>query len=101
MKTLNIRIRLDYFLVTMLLYKLFDFRRGPQGYGMSVVYRGLDKYDRNNTGIFVSQVVPGGAAVRAGLNKDDRILRINKKSPRNIEEAIEILKKSKVKLCCD
>jgi len=78
MKTLNIRIR-----------------RGPQGYGMSVVYRGLDKYDRNNTGIFVSQVVPGEAAVRAGLNKDDRILRINKKSPRNIEEAIEILRKSK------
>ena len=66
---------------------------------MSVVYRGLDKYDRNNTGIFVSQVVPGGAAVRSGLNKDDRILRINKKSPRNIEEAIEILRKSKVKFC--
>ena len=79
------------------MYK-YNFRRGPQGYGMSVVYHGLDKYDRSNTGIFVSQVVPGGAAVRSGLNKDDRILRINKKSPRNIEEAIEILRQSKVKL---
>ena len=70
-------------------------RRGSQGLGLSLIYRGRDKFDRRDTGLYISQVVPGGAAMRAGLRKGDKILSINKKSPKKIEEAIEILKKAK------
>lgn len=35
--------------------------------------------------------------MRAGLEKEDRVMRINNKTPRNIQDAIEILRKSKVK----
>ena len=34
--------------------------RGSRGFGLSLIYRGLDKYDEKDTGIFVARVVPGG-----------------------------------------
>ena len=73
-----------------------------------MVYRGQDQ------GVFVSQVgamsrvtchvyhvsrvqvVGGGAAARAGLRRGDRVVRINSKVPRSLEEAVSLLKKSKV-----
>ena len=42
------------------------------------------------------QVVGGGAAARAGLRRGDRVVRINSKVPRSLEEAVSLLKKSKV-----
>ena len=42
------------------------------------------------------QVVSGGPAMRAGLEREDRVVRINNKTPRNIQDAIEMLRKSKV-----
>ena len=63
-----------------------------------MVWRGQDKYDRGDTGLFVSQVVSGGAAMRAGLRAQDRLVRINKKIPRTIEEAVDLMKMAKVVL---
>ena len=34
--------------------------RGSRGFGLSLIYRGLDKYEEKDTGIFVARVVPGG-----------------------------------------
>ena len=39
--------------------------------------------------------------MRAGLQKEDRVVRINNKTPRNIQDAIEILRKSKVNIVKD
>ena len=63
-----------------------------------MVYRGQDKYNVGDTGLFVSQVVTGGAAMRSGLMTNDKLVRINKKTPRTIEEAVDLMKKSKVRL---
>lgn len=60
------------------------------------MYRGHDKYNDGDTGLFVSQVVSGGAAMRSGLRTNDRLVRINKKTPKSIEEAVDLMKKSKV-----
>ena len=37
--------------------------RGSRGFGLSLIYRGLDKYEEKDTGIFVARVVPGGTQV--------------------------------------
>ena len=37
--------------------------RGSRGFGLSLIYRGLDKYEEKDTGIFVARVVPGGNVV--------------------------------------
>ena len=42
-------------------------KRGSKGYGLSLVFRGLDKYQEKDTGIFVSRVLPGGQSERGGL----------------------------------
>ena len=70
-------------------------RKGSQGLGLSLIYRGRDRFDKRDTGLYISQLVPGGAAVRAGLRKEDRIVMINKKCPKTMEESIGILKKAK------
>ena len=38
--------------------------RGSRGFGLSLIYRGLDKYEEKDTGIFVARVVPGGEISR-------------------------------------
>ena len=78
MKTLNIKLK-----------------KGSHGLGLSLIFKGRDKYSQDQTGLYISQLVPGGPALRSGLKKEDKILMINKKSPKNIEESIDILKKSK------
>ena len=78
MKTLSIRVK-----------------KGSHGLGLSLILRGRDKYRADKTGLFISQLVPGGPAIRSGLKKEDKILTINRKSPKTIEESIDILKKSK------
>ena len=78
MKTLNIRVK-----------------KGSHGLGLSLILKGRDKFRKEQTGLFISQLVPGGPAIRSGLKKEDKILTINKKSPKTIEESIDILKKSK------
>ena len=42
-------------------------KRGHRGYGLSLVYRGLDKYAERDTGVFVSRVLPGGQSEKYGL----------------------------------
>ena len=37
--------------------------RGSRGFGLSLIYRGLDKYEEKDTGIFVARVVPGGKSI--------------------------------------
>ena len=39
----------------------------------------------------------GGAAMKSGLRKEDRVVKINNKLPKTIEEVIDVLKKSKVR----
>ena len=79
-----------------------------------MVSRAGDRFSPADTGLFVSQVrsqsgasissivksqvVSGGPALRAGLEKEDRVVRINNKTPRSIQDAIEILRKSKVNI---
>ncbi|XP_023332393.1 discs large homolog 1-like protein [Eurytemora carolleeae] len=68
--------------------------RGTKGFGLSLIYRGLDKFPAPETGIFVARVVPGGSSHRAGLQENDKVLRINKKAPRDVDEAVNIIKKA-------
>ena len=52
--------------------------RGSHGFGLSLVYRGTDLFEENATGVFVSNVIPGGNAQRADLKKNDNVLKFNK-----------------------
>lgn len=42
-------------------------KRGQKGYGLSLMFRGADKYEPKDTGIFVSRVLPGGQSEKGGL----------------------------------
>ena len=74
--------------------------RGSRGFGLSLIYRGLDKYEEKDTGIFVARVVPGGQAARYGVRENDKILTINSKTPRNVDDAVGVIKQagSQIKL---
>jgi len=74
--------------------------RGSRGFGLSLIYRGLDKYEEKDTGIFVARVVPGGQAARFGVRENDKILTINSKTPRNVDDAVGVIKQagSQIKL---
>ena len=67
-------------------------KRSQNGFGLSLVFRGLDKYAEPDTGIFVSKVLTGGPAERAGLRENDRIISINNMSPRTVEDAVTIIR---------
>ena len=68
--------------------------RGSRGFGLSLIYRGMDKYEEKDTGIFVARVVPGGQAARYGLRENDKILTINAKTPRNVDDAVGVIKQA-------
>ena len=55
--------------------------RGSKGYGLSLMYRGTDRYEKKDIGIFVAKVIPGGQAERSGVQGDDKVLTINGKTP--------------------
>ena len=48
--------------------------RGSRGFGLSLIYRGLDKYEEKDTGIFVARVVPGGNFLRMLYGKFGQFL---------------------------
>ncbi|XP_059094822.1 lamin-C-like isoform X2 [Tigriopus californicus] len=68
--------------------------RGSRGFGLSLIYRGLDKYEEKDTGIFVARVVPGGQAARYGVRENDKIVTINSKTPRNVDDAVAVIKQA-------
>lgn len=68
--------------------------RGTKGFGLSLIYKGLDQYPEEDTGTFVAKVVPGGNSQRAGLKVDDKILKINNKVPRDVNDAVNFIKKA-------
>jgi len=68
--------------------------RGTKGFGLSLIYKGLDQYPEEDTGTFVAKVVPGGNSQRAGLKVDDKILKINNKLPRDVNDAVNFIKKA-------
>ena len=68
--------------------------RGSRGFGLSLIYRGLDKYEEKETGIFVARVVPQGQAAKYGAKENDKIISINNKTPRNVDDAVGIIKEA-------
>ena len=68
--------------------------RGSQGFGLSLIYKGLDKYPQDQTGTFVQRIVPGGSSYQAGLRVNDKILKINNKVPRDVNDAVNFIKKA-------
>ena len=74
--------------------------RGSRGFGLSLIYRGLDKYEEKDTGIFVAKIVPDGQAERFGVREHDKVLTINGKTPSNVENAVGLIKQagSQIKL---
>jgi len=68
--------------------------RGTKGFGLSLIYRGLDRYTEDEVGVFVAKIVPGGQSQRAGLRENDKILKINNKAPANVNEAVGFIKKA-------
>jgi len=68
--------------------------RGTKGFGLSLIYKGLDQYPDEQTGTFVAKVVPGGNSQRAGLKVDDKIMKINNKVPRDVNDAVNFIKKA-------
>jgi len=68
--------------------------RSNRGFGLSLIYRGLDKYEEKDTGIFVARVVPGGQAARFGVKENDKIISINNRNPRNVDDAVGIIKEA-------
>lgn len=81
-------------MVMQLRPKAITVERGSRGFGLSLIYRGLDKYDEKDTGIFVARVVPGGQAARYGVRENDKILTINSKTPRNVDDAVGVIKQA-------
>ena len=77
-----------------LIAKTITVEIGPQGFGLYLTYRGPDKYEEKDTGIFVHQLVPGGQAALYGVRENDKIVKINEKSPRNLEDAIGLIKQA-------
>jgi disks large protein 1 len=74
--------------------RVIQVERSNRGFGLSLIYRGLDKYEEKDTGIFVARVVPGGQAARFGVKENDKIISINNKSPRNVDDAVNIIKEA-------
>ena len=74
--------------------------RGSRGFGLSLMYRGTDRFEKKETGIFVAKVIPGGQAERSGVLGDDKVLTINGKTPKDVDHAVDIIKgsKSQIKL---
>jgi len=68
--------------------------RGTKGFGLSLIYKGLDRYHEDETGVFVAKIVPGGQSQRAGLKENDKILKINNKVPSNVNDAVHCIKKA-------
>ena len=54
----------------------------------------MDQYPDEETGTFVAKVVPGGNSQRAGLKVDDKIMKINNKVPRDVNDAVNFIKKA-------
>ncbi len=52
-------------------------QRGPRGLGLSLLYRGRDRFPSGLQGIFVSKLVPGGSSMRAGLRSGAKFVKIN------------------------
>ena len=87
-------------------------KRNSKGFGLSLIYRGLDKYEEADTGVFVARVVPGGMSEKYGLRweeeeiktvknsvqlstrENDRVLSINNIWPKSVEEAVGIIKEA-------
>jgi len=69
--------------------------KGTRGFGLSLIYKGLDKYPEEETGTYVAKVVPGGNSQRAGLQENDKILKIDNKVPRDVNDAVNFIKKAK------
>ena len=42
----------------------------------------------------MARVVPGGQAQRFGVRENDKILTINGKSPRNVDDAVGVIKQA-------
>eukprot|EP00092_Neocalanus_flemingeri_P045011 GFUD01050126.1.p1 GENE.GFUD01050126.1~~GFUD01050126.1.p1 ORF type:complete len:732 (+),score=192.56 GFUD01050126.1:160-2355(+) len=74
--------------------RVIQVERGSRGFGLSLIYRGLDKYEEKETGIFVARVVPGGQAAKFGVKENDKIISINNKTPRNVDDAVGIIKEA-------
>ena len=74
--------------------------RGSRGFGLSLMYRGTDRFEKKETGIFVAKVIPGGQAERSGVLGNDKVLTINGKTPKDVDHAVDIIKgsKSQIKL---
>ena len=81
-------------MVVQLRPRAITVERGSRGFGLSLIYRGLDKYEEKDTGIFVARVVPGGQAARYGVRENDKILTINSKTPRNVDDAVGVIKQA-------
>jgi len=72
--------------------KSITVKRGSSGFGLSLVYRGTDRFEEKDTGIFVSKLVPGGQAALSGVQVNDRILSINHRTPVNVDDAVNIIR---------
>ena len=81
-------------MVVQLKARTITVERGTRGFGLSLIYRGLDKYPADETGIFVARVVTGGQAARYGVRENDKILTINAKTPKNVDDAVGVIKQA-------
>ena len=72
--------------------------RGSKGFGLSLMYRGTDRYVKKETGIFVAKVISGGQAERSGVLGDDKVLTINGITPKDVDHAVDIIKGSKTQI---
>ena len=71
-----------------------DVERDCGAFGLSLIYRGLDKNEEKDTGIFVARVIPGGQAARCGVRENDKIFTINAKTPGNMDDAVSLIKQA-------
>lgn len=78
--------------------KSITVKRGSSGFGLSLVYRGTDRFEEKDTGIFVSKLVPGGQAALSGVQVNDRILSINHRTPVNVDDAVNIIRQGGKKI---
>jgi hypothetical protein len=77
-------------MVVQLRPRAITVERGSRGFGLSLIYRGLDKYEEKDTGIFVARVVPGGMIFnyQTIINFNDSSFCSDFLSPKNYEHKL-------------
>ena len=77
----------------MVITKTVTLERGVRGFGFTMIYHESDEFN-NDTGLFVTRIIPGSDAARFGVQPNDKILSINGQIPKNLDDTVKMIKET-------